>query len=132
MLMRKPPPPEGPPTTNEITHSIEQAGYPVEIRVFQRLQAREMSPSFGMRLPVDDSGTTFEVDVLAENHQNPDGGPFINLILPIQVKRLPLGSFVGLMHNTPPQAGLQRYWRTLVAGFPSFHADNTMASHITA
>jgi len=110
-----PPKPTGPPLPEEIQGALEAAGYPFELRVFSQLKARGMSPAFGLRMRVDETAETRELDIRA--HRLTQGSSALFALM--QVKRLPEGALVGFL-GEPPHKGWMRFQRARCGGTPSF------------
>jgi hypothetical protein len=107
--------PSGPPLPQQVQAAVEAAGYPVELRVFNRLKVREMSPAFGLRMRVDETEETREIDIRAHRLTKRTSG----LLALIQVKRLPEGAFVGFL-GEQPSPGWIRFQRARCGGAPSY------------
>ena len=115
-----------PPSAEEIVRAVENAGYPLELRISRALKKRGFEPAMPFRSRFDDHTGTREIDLLASLRYDlpfEEAGQKCRasfaLRLFIQAKRLHQGLIVGL-RGPGRTKGELRLLRATMGGLPSW------------
>ena len=121
--------PGGAPSDDDTRQALEKSGYPLEVKLFKRLQDRNFDPTIGHRFTVAE--TSIEIDLLArkstQSHTDDTGDTprttRAQLLAMMEVKNLPTDiRMVGVRSTEGPSQMANRGIRAKMEGFPSWHA----------
>jgi hypothetical protein len=112
-----------PPSSEEVTAALEAAGYPFEIRLFDKLRTGGMDPVFGHRIKKDaeNESATTEIDVIARAHVCYPGKNLavnVQLLALIQAKKIHAGGIVGFRDGVGPASCSSSSRVAVVGGLP--------------